>query len=716
MRSPSGREHAGAGAGAVALAAAVLAAVVLAVPAAAGQEADEGGGVGLAVEVGYAGHTGGAAWMPVTVTVQPNRLVAGTLTVESRTPGGGVREERDIEVSVGSRNAYRFVVPGGVVTASVTEGGNEPVTVRGPPRQDGGGDFLVGTLGALPSSPPPLRSEPLAASGGWVSVDPQWVELSPGALEPLSGLVANGRALAGLSATGQRNLMSAVAAGLDLVIVAPVPDDLAVPWDLDAAAWTLPADDVTGDAGAGQAAATVVAAGRGRVATTEAVLGEGPLGSSPALWSALIEPRPSVADGMGDVGMGGRLGPVLGVGSTGVPTLPWLAVFLVVYIVVVGPVNGAVLARLGRRELAWVTVPVVTAVFTAGGWLGAQGSQPPVGFAGSATAWVDGAASESLVAVGRSPTPGQRRITLPGDEWDVLPEGTGEPVAVQRAGDLRVTMDLAALQPGGVVARRAVDTAPPLRVEATGSDDGLQVSVTNVASEPIADVEVRAATESSHVGDLQPGETRNVTVEAERLPVDDWGGRGQPMGMPGSAPEGPAALAWVLGEVLDGNPGLVWAVGTAGTSATGATVDGRRPADLGRYVAVGVRAAGTPRVHTVDRELMDAGQDAFRPAPLIVEGGGPAVLRYRIPPAGAGATLRASLDRNEVAPPGRPAPALWLWERRERQWRPLADALPDGRGGPDGYVSSLGEVYVRATGPLVPLSLSGMGLTVEEAQ
>lgn len=716
MRSPSVREVAGPGACALALAAAVLAGVVLVAPAAAGQEADEGGGLGLDVEVGYAGHSGGAAWMPVTVTVQPDRLVAGTLTVETRTPRGGVREERDIEVAVGSRNAYRFVVPAGAVTASVTEQGGESVTVRGPPRQDGGRDFLVGTLGALPSSSPPLRSEPLAASGGWVSVDPEWVELSPGALEPLSGLVANGRALAGLSATGQRNLVSAVAAGLDLVVVAPVPDDLALPWDLDAAAWTLPADDVTADAGAGRAAATVVAAGRGRVATTDAAPGEGPLGTSPALWSALIEPRPAVPEGMGGLGMGGTLGHVLGAGSAGVPTLPWLAVFLVAYIVVVGPVNGVVLAKLGRRELAWVTVPVVTAVFTAGGWLGAQGSQPPVGFAGSAIAWVDGAASESLVAVGRSPTPGQRRITLPGDQWDVLPEGTGGPVDVRRAGDLRVTMDLAALQPGGVVARRPVDTAPPLGVEATGSDDGLQVSVTNVSSGPIADVEVRAATESSHVGDLQPGETRNVTVEAERLPVDDWGRSGHPMGMPGSPPEGPAALEWVLGEVLDGNPGLVWAVGTAGTSATGATVDGRRPADLGQYLAVGVRATGTPRVHTVDRELMDAGQDAFRPAPLVVEGGGPAVLRYRIPPAGAGAALRASLDRNEVTAPDRPAPELWLWQRRERQWRPLTDALPDGRGGPDGYVSPLGEVYVRATGPLFPLSLSGMGLTVEAGQ
>lgn len=691
----------------------VLAALAAGSPA-AGQDDDGDSGLGLEVEVGYGGRTGGAAWMPVTVTLQPDRLVAGTLAVEVAGQNGGVREERAIEVTVGSRNAYRFVLPRGAVVASVDQGAGDPVTVRVPPGRDDG-DFLAGVLGGVPSSPPPVRSEVLGVSASWVAVDAQWAELSAGALAPLSGLVADGRALAALSEDGLRNVAAAVAAGLDLVVVAPVPADLALPWDLEAGAWTLPAAAVTDDAGTDAAAAVVVPAGRGRVATTMAGPGEGALGGSSALWSALIEPRPTHASGEEHL-MGGAVGSVLGAGSSGVPALPWLAVFLVAYILVVGPVNGVVLARLGRRELAWVTVPAVTVVFTAAGWLGATGSQPPVGFAGSATAWVDGTATESVVAVVRAPTPGRRELALPGGGWEVRTEGVSQPAVVQRVDGLRADLDLPALQPGGIVARRTVDLPAPLRVEAEGTPAGLTVTVTNVAAETVSDVTVRAATASTRIGALEPGEVRTVTLEGDHLPVADFmGGGGPPLPMPGAPQQGPLALATVLADELDGDPGLVWAAGTTATSATGVRIDERAPQDLGGYVAVAVRATGSPRLHSVDRELVDAGPDAYRPAPLTVEGSGPAILRFRIPPAGIGAAVRPDLRTPDVFGPGHDeGPELSLWQRSERQWRPLDDALVDGGGAPAEYVSPLGEVFVRVSGPLQPLHYSGMGLAVEE--
>jgi len=45
------------------------------------------------------------------------------------------------------------------------------------------------------------------------------------------------------------------------------------------------------------------------------------------------------------------------------PTLRWLTVWLVVYIVVVGVLNFFILTRLNRRELAWITVPAIALVF-----------------------------------------------------------------------------------------------------------------------------------------------------------------------------------------------------------------------------------------------------------------------------------------------------------------------------------------------------------------
>lgn len=712
MRSPSAPERDGSGVGAaVALALAALVAVAL--PAAADDDADDAAAVGLEIEVGYGGRAGAGDWVPVTVTVQPGRPVAGTLAVEASPGGGGIREERDVEVAVGSRTAYRFVLPRGPVAATLDEGAGDPASVRGQPR-DGEGDFVAGVLGPLPASPPPLRSDALGTSGVWVGVDPRWPELSAGALEPLSGLVADGRALANLSDAGLRNVVTAVAAGMDLVVVEPVPDELELPWDLGGQAWTLPAADVADGAADGAVAATVVPAGRGRVATTPARPGEGSLGGSPALWSALIEPRPAVDDtSRAGRPPGATLASVLSGVTEGVPTLPWLAVFLATYIVVVGPVNGVVLARFGRRELAWVTVPAVTVIFTAGGWFGATSSQPPVGFAGSATTWVDGVARDTVVAVVRAPTPGSHELTLPGDDWDVRAEGGGEPAVVRRTDALHSVHELPALQPGGLVARRPADTPPPLRVEADGTAEGLRVTVTNVASDAFSDVSVLAASTSRRVGDLQPGSSQTVTIEGERLPQRARGADGVGIDMVDAPVQGPRALAAVAEATLDGNPGLVWAVGTAPTSATGARIDGRPAEDLGRFVAVAERATGAVRAHTVDRALVSAGPNALRPAPLVVDGGGPVVLRYRLPPSATGAPLRALLEGSAVVPPGQPAPEVWLWERDERQWRPLDEALPDGTGPPDGYVSPLGEVHVRVTGLRSPLQFSGMGLAVE---
>lgn len=51
------------------------------------------------------------------------------------------------------------------------------------------------------------------------------------------------------------------------------------------------------------------------------------------------------------------------------PELPgpwWLALLLGLYILIIGPVNYLVLKRLDRRELAWITVPALTILFSVG--------------------------------------------------------------------------------------------------------------------------------------------------------------------------------------------------------------------------------------------------------------------------------------------------------------------------------------------------------------
>jgi hypothetical protein len=54
--------------------------------------------------------------------------------------------------------------------------------------------------------------------------------------------------------------------------------------------------------------------------------------------------------------------------ANSLPPLRILGTLLVVYILLAGPLNYAVLRRQRRRELMWVTVPLIAAVFTAGSY------------------------------------------------------------------------------------------------------------------------------------------------------------------------------------------------------------------------------------------------------------------------------------------------------------------------------------------------------------
>ncbi len=52
-----------------------------------------------------------------------------------------------------------------------------------------------------------------------------------------------------------------------------------------------------------------------------------------------------------------------------VPALPWLLGGILLFIVLVGPVNMLVLRAVGRPEWSWVTIPVLSVLFLGGFWV-----------------------------------------------------------------------------------------------------------------------------------------------------------------------------------------------------------------------------------------------------------------------------------------------------------------------------------------------------------
>jgi len=712
--------------------------------------------VGLEVTTGYAGRPSQADWMPVEVRLEPRRPVAGTLVVEAqffRGDSGAVREIPQIEVSAGSLKRYRFVVPNGPLRVVVQEQGRKPLAVRaGAGGADGG--YLAGVLGALPDGLPPLRVEPLGQDGSWVPVDPDWLALSGSALAPLGGLVADLDALAALPERARRNLASAVASGTDIVVVA----DQAGPVDL--AALGLPWSPVTGvaplasgavqvvpgsawvieDAGVPVAASTP--AGRGRLSVVTAMPGSDGPGRSAALWSTLLGPAPRVNASRGEWAVERspwQFGRLFSDGNATAPVVPWLAGFIVVYVLVVGPVNGMVLARFRRRELAWVTVPLITAIFTAGAFVGATGASPLQSVGASLTWWVDGVGND-VVAIGvRGPTEGAHRIVLPGSGWSVQPMVDIGRTATLVPGNGRqiVEMDLAALQLGGTIASRPTSAQAPLHVDAVARPEGIEVTVQNTSTQPVEQVLLRAATARTRLGTLAPGESRTATVGRGRLfPRDPYQSVFDTVD-PGSSGfvEPPGSLEVLLrASLIDGGPGMVWAIGQAGAGVQGAgegaggslsaldgiQVDGGPPRDAGHLTLVGTRPRlgedGVVPPLAVDRGAL-ADVEAYRPGPLAVEGARDVYLRFRFPPGGNLSTLYQNLERawrgpqfGDVMPPdaaGRPPFELTVWDYETRQWRPLAEALPPGgRVQPGSLLDPLGTLYVRASGDLVPFDFS----------
>ena len=683
---------------------------IVAAPAAAQQEpVDVLTELGLSVDIGFDGRGQEGTWQPVSVTVEPSRPVEGTLTVSSASTFAS--ESMAVEIAAGSRKVFRFLQPPGPLRVTFDEPDAEPVSLRSS-QSLVTTEYVVGLLGQQPGSLAPLRSEITGQSGAWVGLDPAWVEKSAFALQSLSAVVADTAALQGLTPAGRSNLAAAVADGKDLVIAGAADPDLqslGLPWRMTEDAWTLRAAEV--QAGDNGIVATAIPAGLGRVIVTEARPGEGTAGRSGALWSTIAQP--SSATHMDSTEFRVTSAPhqfsrLFAERDGAGPALPGLGAFVIVYVLVVGPVNAIVLGRLGRRELAWATVPLVTIVFTAGAFFGATNSRPASGGAARLTYWTDGPATEFLATSVRAATPGTREVTLPGDAWTVrlLVDG-GRRAGVSRGTDTRASMNLTALQMGGVAAWRTSTAAAPLDITATAGRDEVDVTVRNVSGRALRQVVVRAATATRSVGTLEAGAETSVSFSGslprenayrdpfEGLQLDNNGSVRPPLSLRGV----------FNSEVADGRPGLVWvsAVDTT-TEPLEVTATGGEVRDLGSLVAVGARVRTQGQGLSpfgITRSAIAAVNGAYQPGPQAIEGSGQVFLRFRLPPGADPDQMTNQLDDSRQSG-GRADITVWDWQ--QGQWTDDASAFA---GDPQRLVGPMGEVWARANGELFPFEYSG---------
>lgn len=716
---PPGRARTSAVVATVAVACLLLAAHAVS-PAAPDAAADTAEGsaqpdaaqIGLEAITGYGSDSAQGSWLPVEVRLSPSRPVAGELSIESHSTGSPVAVSRDIEVAAGANSVHRALVPTGRIRVSFDEDGGDPVTVE-PALQAGRDDILAGWLsdGGLPAQLPRLRLEPLGQRLDWVALHPEWLDASPFALEPLGTVVSDTSTLVGLPEPARRNLVTALSMGGHLVVIAEPGDPLdslgdvlpdgapataAEPAEvthgdplevasLDPAdgAWTLDAADAGLGGDAVLAAASDV--GRGRVVVVGASPA-GPLGDVTALWEETLGPG-RIGGAYGAQlrragGPGVNLASVLRTDDESVPALPGLAAFLAVYVLVVGPVNGIALKRMGRRELAWVTVPVVTVVFTVAAFAGAVRGGDSTGVTGTAQWWIDGHGGEVVAAGSQPPTAGTHEVAVHGPGWIAHPQAPSQAATVSGDDPLAATVDLEAFELGGLIAWRALDADPPLELEATATRLGVDVVARNGSDRPLRDIIVHAGAASTHLGELSPGESAEVMLQVTGIPrLRD------PTIRPGETLPQSMEAALIAGIPIS-QPGLVWATATDdGDAGESVTVDGRSPRDGGRLVAVGARAGTDPQAPasqallrdlfaTDDEELMHDSHSAE------------ALLRFRLPAGSSPEELRPITSRDAA-----PQMELAAWDRTDRRWVDIDDAVDAER-----FVSPLGQVLIRTVG------------------
>lgn len=244
------------------------------------------------------------------------------------------------------------------------------------------------------------------------------------------------------------------------------------------------------------------------------------------LWYALTATtgqRPSWSRGFSDWSLGREA--TLTTSSTVLPTFFQLCGFLVLYIVLIGPVNYLVLKQFNRRELAWITIPVLIVVFSVLAYqvgFNLRGNTPTVNRLSVVEVWPgeDDAQVSALVGI-QSPRRSDYDIAVErGYTLRTLPTvGTGLNAPTTINESTRYSVDGLPIDAGTIASFVVEGTAPAPRLDANAtwwfSADGapqITGSITNTTGTLLEDAVVLVKGESRWLGTLAPGETRSFDM------------------------------------------------------------------------------------------------------------------------------------------------------------------------------------------------------------
>lgn len=241
----------------------------------------------------------------------------------------------------------------------------------------------------------------------------------------------------------------------------------------------------------------------------------------PTLWLRILQSRPRFAPADVERWQGqSLLRNVLQLPGLRLPSFGVLLLFIVGYILVIGPLNFLALRRLRRAELAWFTIPVIVVIFVVGTYSASfflRGNRPQLAQVAIVQGFEDAAYGQATAFVGIfSPRRSTYTLTFPANtlvsEERFISSSRAPLVWTDSTSEVREALvDVSSLRT--FIAERS--TTVEVRVESSLRREDQQIAgtVLNEGNEPLVDALVVQGNAMQHLGTLQPGERYEVLLQ-----------------------------------------------------------------------------------------------------------------------------------------------------------------------------------------------------------
>ncbi len=207
------------------------------------------------------------------------------------------------------------------------------------------------------------------------------------------------------------------------------------------------------------------------------------------------------------------------------PSFGVLVLFILVYVVVIGPLNFLMLRRMRRSELAWITVPAIVLLFVGGTYaVGTliRGNRPRVVQVAIVQGYENTSRAQATDFIGLfSPRRDTYTLTLPPDAlvsqerlgWD---NSAYAPVVWTDQGtELRdLLVDVSSLRTA--IVEQAVDMPFQVSSNLQRQQGEVRGEVQNLGSEPLRDAVIVYGSTQQRLGTLAPGTDHEVVLEHNR--------------------------------------------------------------------------------------------------------------------------------------------------------------------------------------------------------